>query len=139
MKATDLRMGNLFDDAGEVLFVSGIGISNVIISTATNDSVRKYSELKPIPLTEDWLLKFGFEKYQWCDDCAYIPFLGRHLMARLYNGKWHIFKTKVTIANSNQQYTGSVDIVDKGLIQYVHQLQNLYYALTGEELTIKEP
>lgn len=24
-------------------------------------------------------------------------------------------------------------------IEYVHQLQNLYFALTGEELTIKEP
>ena len=32
----------------------------------------------------------------------------------------------------------SFEIEDKNInIKYVHQLQNLYFALTGEELTIK--
>lgn len=75
----------------------------------------------PIPLTEEWLLKFGFEK------------IGEN-----YENDWLLIhthlKTKelhfiLNLPNSHQ-YNITV-------LNYVHQLQNLYFVLTGEELTIK--
>lgn len=51
--------------------------------------------LKPIPLTEEWLSRFGLNDNQ---------------------------HTRITIPRN---------------IKYVHQLQNLFFALTGEELVLK--
>jgi hypothetical protein len=78
---------------------------------------------EPIPLTEEWLLKFGFEKKNksfhkyskgFCHEGFYC------------GGKWH---TIVEGRKNNYFYKGAWMI-------YVHQLQNLYFALTGQELII---
>jgi hypothetical protein len=77
---------------------------------------------QPIHLTEEWLLKFGFDKKVGSQTTyfkkSYFPFF-LHTKA----GKWSL--------SYNNEY-------DDGEIKHVHQLQNLYFALTGEELTIKE-
>jgi hypothetical protein len=69
---------------------------------------------RPIPLTEEWLLKFGFE---------------------ITNN----FQTKDRFQTHKQD---GIIWFEYGYIsielKYVHQLQNLYFALTGEELTITE-
>ena len=72
---------------------------------------------KPIPLTEEWLIKMGF-KY---DNISYIN-------KDFYN----IVKTRrgFDFGFEYQDYNTPID--------YVHQLQNLYHSLTGSELTIKE-
>ncbi len=72
--------------------------------------------VQPIPLTEEWLVKFGFKKQkrsEW--------FSKKGFVVRIFNN------------------TLPVKIQGKHLVTlgYVHQLQNLYYALTGKELTIK--
>jgi hypothetical protein len=76
------------------------------------------NEFKPIPLTEEWLLKFGFEKsMSW----TYVIELKGNLKLVYYLGEkgWSIgFKSYSDFSN----------------LEYVHQLQNLYFALTGEEL-----
>jgi len=70
------------------------------------------SPTEPIPLTEEWLVKFGFV---WTNGYGY----------RFING-W--IKLKECVWKS---YDLEVEI------KHVHQLQNLYYALCQEELTIK--
>ena len=69
---------------------------------------------KPIPLTEEWLLKFWFISNPYED--------------RYEKGSIHIecIKTK------GETYLW---IENMPHIKYVHQLQNLYFVLTGEELT----
>ena len=63
MKVTELRIGNLVDYSGEceVLEIHGYDIqvrysginSNWIVITIPIDSIH----LKPIPITEEWLIK----------------------------------------------------------------------------------
>jgi hypothetical protein len=83
----------------------------------------------PIPLTEEWLLKFGFKKERHFDLIVYAihPTDGilRSLLAIAYHEDGEHF------CNINDKW-----IPNK--IKHVHQLQNLYFALTGEELIIKE-
>jgi hypothetical protein len=62
----------------------------------------------PIPLTEEWLLKFGFIR-----------------MHKLYS------LNNVNIFKLNSEFISDLDVP----VQHVHQLQNLYFALTIEELT----
>jgi hypothetical protein len=80
------------------------------------DSYSQYVEyIEPIPLTEEWLFKFGFKK--WTDR----KFVGRYTKNR--HSVWYGV-TDYQIKHSRP-------------FRYVHQLQNIYFALTGEELTIK--
>ena len=67
-------------------------------------------DLKPIPLTEEWLLKFGFRE-----------------------SNKYLFKYKLGLKKRGDNY-----FYDNISIKHVHQLQNLYFALTGEELTLKQ-
>jgi hypothetical protein len=74
-------------------------------------------DIDPIPLTEEWLLKFGFTEHKTTD--IYPTFA-----KQMFN--WN---------------DGILYIIGYGFmnhIKYVHQLQNLYFALTEEELKIKD-
>ncbi len=73
----------------------------------------------PIPLTEEWLMKFGIVKFAggisdwrevWRD--SYSTFQ----LERVQSGEWIFHGIE---------------------IKHVNQLQNLYFFLTGQELTIK--
>lgn len=77
--------------------------------------------LSPIPLTEEWLKRFGFENQtKRCKESII---------------RWK--KNCVTLFPSDgYPYGASIDIDSP--IQYVHQLQNLIFALTGEELTLSQ-
>jgi hypothetical protein len=68
---------------------------------------------EPIPLTEEWLLKFGFKKSSW---------------GWIKNGV-NIQKGFTLAFSSNKN---SIEI------KHLHQLQNLYFALTGQELEFKQ-
>ena len=116
MKANELRIGNLVNIKGHAdeVGISAIGIDNFYKSKL---------EVEPIPLNEEWFLKFGFEK-----------------MTDKNKG-WK--QTSYSINNGQLIvcFDGGIMTVDfwNGLNKkYVHQLQNFYYALYGEELTEKQ-
>ena len=126
MEATELRFGNLTNKG----IVHGIrynqGILGCDIVQNKFESFSKwfdYREIKPIPLTEEWLLKFGFysknKKIGWWENDKF-SFIGRLSGCILH---FHLIV--------NDMF---VEIIR---IQYVHQLQNLYFALTGTELKIE--
>jgi len=77
------------------------------------------SRIKPIPLTEGELLKFGFEYLK--------PKAGTQ-------GVYTLKGYNVCLSNGGNVYKNNK------LIPYVHTLQNKFYfdKLTGEELTRKE-
>ena len=87
--------------------------------------LNRYSVIEPIPLTEEWLLKFGFERHHsdYSNSVIYIKDVPNN-----NEFKWGVYPLEL----------GSGFIINKSKnLKYVHQLQNLYFALTGEELTIK--
>jgi hypothetical protein len=77
---------------------------------------------RPIPLTEEWLLKFGFEKQ--IDDYYY------------FYGYYASFDADLPMWFGQEGCCQKETIKEN--IKYVHQLQNLWFGLTGEELTITE-
>jgi hypothetical protein len=98
-------------------------------ASGKNESVSKTSRnidfFRPIPLTEEWLLKFGFEVDDHLmnpDDWPYVDYI----------------KNEVRISEPNYSFAfyGRDNELE---IKYVHQLQNLYFALTGEELCVIQP
>ena len=117
LSATELRIGNYhfyhivdkLDERGEYDEICKIDADDFRI--LENFDCPEY---KPIPLTEEWFLKFGFENSE-----------------------------KIAVHNRFVWYKDHIGI--KGMLgvvkpvecKYVHQLQNLYFAMTGEELKRK--
>jgi len=66
MKATELRIGNLLNKDGIVVVVDGVTILNF------QSELTQCKHYKQIPLTEEWLKKFGFKKAK--DGCLYIRY-----------------------------------------------------------------
>ena len=58
MKNTELRIGNLVEWNGEIGVISQLFEMEVVFKCGESDL---YTALKPIPLTEEWLLKLGFK------------------------------------------------------------------------------
>lgn len=129
MKASELRIGNFYNQFGNETKISWVNLKE--LESAPDGQIW----CKPIDLTNEWFLKFGFHKW------------GRDDMPRTVSyekGGFSVFP-----ANSFCDFKGygmfhfkpkpneSAESA-KVKIQYVHQLQNLYFALTGEELTITD-
>lgn len=126
MKSTELRIGNYVNAIDRrtnihlptniPLKVLQIEIFNCEVlqtdkNPATEEKWIKISncDLSPIPLTEEWLIKFGFEikNYSYTNS--------------------HYVKGKFGFDLTTFEYKGIK-------LKYVHQLQNLFFALTCEEL-----
>jgi hypothetical protein len=126
MEAKELRIGNYCKEITH----SKNGVVKVS-KRHFEDIEDNQIDLFPIPLTEEWLLKFGFSKNI---------------------NKSQIDGIEMTLSiDDNKTIFSSCGKLDGGLVvlclcagnyfsnnlTYVHQLQNLYFALTNEELTIK--
>jgi hypothetical protein len=120
MKASELRIGNSIMQDDDFVFVTWWRLELM-----ENNKI----EYKPIPLTEEWLLKLGFDKLE-NDIPTYFKCFG-NLIEDDYEYSFNIY------VDSEQNYFITV-FGRKIIIKHVHQLQNLYHALTGEELTIKD-
>ena len=119
MKATELRIGNLVyygnDKVAEEVTTTTLIFIEYWNLNKGKDKNKPENRYKPIPLTEEWLLNFGF-KLDVETDAYYSndEFATLHIEGYL----------------QKEMIEGCYDV----RLKYVHQLQNLYFALTGEEL-----
>jgi hypothetical protein len=95
-------------------------------------TLYEVDKLVGIPINTEWLGRCGFELFN--RELLYV---------RKYHtqGELMLFSTDSPVGKSNGFPTGKFYYMFSGIahfIDYVHQLQNLYFALTGEELTVKE-
>lgn len=113
MRVLELKVGNWIKD--------GIAIEKITIDHlyCLNSGRCEYD---PIQLTEEWLLKFGFVKYKYGHNT--------------YRQKSFIIEEGLLNYEFRKRISKE-DSLGLAYVKYVHQLQNLYFALTGEELTFK--
>jgi len=86
--------------------------------------------VEPIPLTGEWLFRFGFENIKYGHEKALD--LTTILQLIVSNG---YYSTQL-IQFPEMSFLKS-QVISLNSIKYVHQLQNLYFVLTGEELQMK--
>jgi hypothetical protein len=114
MKANELRIGNLIQ-----IFHKSKGW---ILHYASADTIASFKPefVKPIEINKDWLLILGFK---------FID--GRNYKLKNFGTySFHFGKAcfyPAGLLNSLQRMDN---------VQYVHQLQNLYFAIWNEELTV---
>jgi hypothetical protein len=142
MKANELRLGNYVNvpipeqcpfriDDFECLSYEFIKVAQkqIINGKEVHPLTWYGNDLQPIPLTEEWLLKFGFKLYE--------KKVSLNIGGELFNYAmkdefiiWTDLKSGWTLDSRKDRKTH--------WLNSLHQLQNLYFALTGEELKLKE-
>jgi len=120
MKASELRIGNWVNhQEHKCVRVTDIDSKNIGYDWHDGDRSGWYDidDFKPIQLTDEWLLKFGFDvgnyKNYYSND---------NLICELH------------FDDFNNEFDCVIDRYSITTIKYVHELQNLYFALTNEEL-----
>lgn len=117
--ARELRLGNLVlgNNSEEPIIVKRLNIAD------EGRSINTFNEklFNPIELTEEWLLKLGAKDNNYFLD----------IMAGRKRIKFEWYIRIVSTGERRSFYCSKYPH-----IKYAHQLQNLYFALTGKELTI---
>jgi hypothetical protein len=139
MKASELRIGNWVKDRYDLtqpILIESIGTKGINIypdddgkpygmHSARIENEFLFSEIQPIILTEEWLLKFGF----WKRDG------GNTWNNPVGNYRYAIHQTSMLYPFDVRSTDPHVYFIDT--VKHVHSLQNLIFALTEEELQIQ--
>jgi hypothetical protein len=135
MTAQELRLNNLlFDYSGQMRRVAyvgeTIGLHNDIGGTDKYQRNPLFSydinTLKPIPLVPEILERCGFKNYG--------GWIGKKIAVDFWDEQTEIV---FEFIDSNLTVYGNDIRIRKIENTAVHQLQNLFYSLTGEELQIE--
>jgi hypothetical protein len=131
MKAKNLKIGNLFIDEKTKTIIKVIGLTEEIITFSGH--FKNDWQAKPIPLTEEWLLKTQ----------CHVNETG---LAKYFNYGLNDY-TKVTLMMCNDKGKGEFYVmihqedevvsIPKRMF-FVHDWQNLFFAFTGTELEFKQ-
>jgi hypothetical protein len=143
IKATELRIGNWVTTNPMLHQVVEINIYSVVINRVPMNNLRRadesrefrplnkstlahdLSEIYPILLTSELLEKFGFKEHPMHDS------EGNEV------GYYYYHPSDFVLNEQQEQNTPSLYFQDgpkKVFIHHLHQLQNLFFDLTGEEL-----
>lgn len=130
MKANELRIGNNVQYKGRPIRIESL-IKDEFWTINRGDSIEtiRLSDIEPISLTPEILEKCGFfSNRHSIDDSIYES---THLSSelRVQFGELKIIKDKTLKVTYKWETIAH--------IKSLHQLQNLYFALTGEELEVK--
>jgi hypothetical protein len=124
MKANELRIGNYVNIEGDVVKVKEIYEKGIHYTYGEYESYATEDFIQPIELTEELLVKLGFEgeMYEIC------------LHTDDFNIAVNLIEIRVDIA-----YYGNceAELCIKYNVKYLHELQNLCYCITGQELNIE--
>lgn len=136
MKPQELRIGNLVKTPKGIQKVFDVMCDCI---NSENYECLTYDLVDSIPLTPDWLEKFGFKDnylYITKDQDTYIEVTFDGNNGNLEPAEICMFKNKKGM--DGEFYIDQALYVKLKKIQHVHQLQNLYFALTGKELTLND-
>jgi len=131
LKANELRIGNWVHirQTKNNEQIGGIEENGRFLTKGYKSSYSSIECLEPIPITEEWLVKLGgkigdneiyndsFYCFEFDNMAIFVSVIGVVVIAR---SKYDSKSVKLDVQ-----------------FKHVHTLQNLFFALTGNELTIK--
>jgi hypothetical protein len=133
IKPNELRLGNLIKYTGEPYPAYPLKDGIVEVEAVLQDGVNlsqgdstlyESDQLQGIPLTPEWLVRMGCEVNTYHDEDGALVTLPRLFVMQPFYKEAH----SLSISHAPKARR----------LRYVHDFQNYYFVLTGEELTIKE-
>jgi hypothetical protein len=130
----------------EFCFVKSLGITKLHVTESLNLKDNKlikldYNGIMPVGLTKEWLIKFGFKNnsinYRYQPHKTIYQITIDHQTELIYSSA----DTKpvdcyLSIWPEDEHGNICETVFIPNECRFVHQLQNLYFALTGKELKI---
>lgn len=149
VKISDLRIGNningiyIFEDEDEndeIIEIEKTTFCTVVsldttestyhpIMVESDDNIESFERMEGIPLSEDILVKLGFEKF------SSTPYFLNYKNEKGFGISQWLSKEPVAGFEKTGSWYHGDDFIE---IKSVHHLQNYYHARTGEELTFKK-
>lgn len=142
IQARDIRIGNWVsisenNEHPKYRCVSQIKNRGIVFHDLEHSGHFLFEKLSPIPLTNEILEKCGFELSNKDLETYNIKYTGECTIQDL---EFYQSRDISTIIRQWENYEDSTNnnyrYISLYNIKYLHQLQNLYYALTGEELIV---
>ena len=130
MNAREFRIGNFYQAKSpeKKEYEPKYRLDSFSLCQAINNEIN----LKPIPINDDWLVKLGF-KLDF-EDNYWINLQTHYLeLIKMPGGCYFPVFAQMPEASITPEQRVSLK-----MIKNIHQLQNLYFILTGEELEIKK-
>ena len=121
--SNQLRIGNYieFNEESSIVIVKEISEYGIAVNNTNPDGedfYTEYDQFIAIEITEEWLIKLGFKGYEDEEDNSIFELNGFNIIRNLFKKEFFLY-----------DYMSDVEV------KYVHELQNLYFALTKQELT----
>ena len=135
MKASELRIGNIVNVRYDRDFEYKPCLVDSIIKYGINYSSGEFDytfyNIEPIKLTKEWLIKLGFkiEFYGGQGNSGTTATIDSKI-SNVYNIDFEIYQ----YSESKGEWDFLLCSRFKTPINYVHELQNLYFSLLGKEL-----
>lgn len=128
MELNEIRLGNKILHDGKVYYVD----AKMMYAFFSGNLDYDISKFDPIALTEEWLLKFGFQRHDEGSVSAQFSY-GTNPVTQDY-----LIYLKWIKDYENDYQLNGFPFYQNGHfeIKTVHQLQNFFHSLTGEELEI---
>jgi hypothetical protein len=146
IKPNELRVGNLLKHKGAIVEINGIEDDTDtyhetwIVWVRATALVHPIADFDPIPLTPEWLERCGFVKLSHLGRKEHTLYIDENLSIEACEYQELLIRLVISQDNYDENINIGVFTVYREISEckYVHQLQNLFFALTGEELTLKE-
>lgn len=136
MKANEIRIGNLFSHTNEN------GTFNIVVKEILESGINTHfnngtwfielDNINPILLTEEKLLKAGGKRFDEDKIILMLNDPSTHLVLMKVGTHWF-----PQIEQTGEFASEGVNVVFLNFIDYIHQLQNLFFCLCGEEIKIE--
>lgn len=144
IELSELRIGNYLEYKGEIVHVTMLSLDiddeyqDIIGFCKLGSFSNEHSDwnralaatLNRIPITPDWLVKLGFEKYNDITYTIPIKEFGLQKLVLTGDGK------DLIVSLADYYSTKESIMIFPERIQYLHQLQNIIFALTFKELKL---
>lgn len=140
IKPEDLRIGNWLQFEDKPVQVESIDPLRELPERNLKCSIqiKEWLTDKHYTYTGKWLNRFEPLQLtpEWLENCGFV---------KDRNG-WHLPNTQFSLTDNlfpcwldRMLWPGGLPDFNNIQLQYVHQLQNMFYTLTGKEIQIKEP
>jgi len=120
MRIEELRIGNVVKTIGRPVELSWVVSREDMVEMLYKEELGRFGDVyEGVPLTVEWLKRLGFNQSDV-------------VVSEYYKGWFSVQCNKGILFRCND------GCIDKKRLLYVHELQNLYWCLTGEELVISD-
>lgn len=133
IQANELRIGNYISDIWSPNGFFKVTQLKKFSAVYGKDFTALYDNLNPIPLIEEILLKAGWKRFDEDKIILMLNDPSTHLVLMKVGTHWF-----PQIEQTGEFASEGVNVVFLNFIDYIHQLQNLFFALTGEEIKIED-